>query len=95
LGQAGPGAAVKDLSSNQARLHISESRMTLRVPPDVELLRAACKMANMELDDHRLEQLLPDVTMFFQLLDALHSQDSAETPPSATFQARWIAHKHG
>jgi hypothetical protein len=64
--------------------------MTLRVPPDLELLKASSKTANMVIEENRLQQLLPDVASFFQLLDALHTDGLAETPPSNTFQARWM-----
>ena len=66
-----------------------EFKMSMRVPPDLALLKAACVMTNLPIDEHRLEQLLPAVTNFFQLLDALHVKDLGETPPSATFQASW------
>jgi hypothetical protein len=44
----------------------------------------------MILDEQRLRQILPDVEKFFQLLDALHADSLADTPPSNTFQARWM-----
>jgi hypothetical protein len=44
----------------------------------------------MVIEENRLQQLLPDVASFFQLLDALHTDGLAETPPSNTFQARWM-----
>lgn len=66
--------------------------MTLRVPPDLAMLKAACKMADLPLDENRLEQLLPAMTNFFQLLNALHVKDLSETPPSFAFQAHWTKH---
>lgn len=63
--------------------------MTQRVPSDPKLLEAAACLADLHLSEKRISQLVPDVSAFFQLLDALHANDLGETPPAIAFHARW------
>jgi len=62
--------------------------MSKRVPADQKLLEQAARLADLPLGPQRLEQLVPEMNGFFQLLDVLHSGDLGETPPAIAFRAR-------
>lgn len=63
--------------------------MSSRVPTDPKLIEAAARLAALTLSPERIAQLVPAMTGFYTLLDALDQGDLGETPPAMAFRAKW------
>lgn len=63
--------------------------MSMRNPPDTDLMQGAARLADLPIAPERLAMLQPLMSDVIQALDAIAQCQLGETPPAAAYRAQW------